>query len=219
MDICVEKEEADLILTNDLGFGDDCIPGTKDDPTDTVEGAMILDAVEARCNSWPNDLNFDGAEYEAQTAFCKQQQNWAKIRHNDVTGQLFDGLAALPFFLQDANLTFDFVGDEMPPNRNKIIHPTGVVALFKYVSSGDHDFNGAFKGTDHGLMRISEVGSPVQGAVASTSAGFKFFRDGVESANMMTLHSFDGHATYNFLDVDYNTHVLQSENECKRMTG
>ena len=81
--------------------------------------------------------------------------------HNDTTGQLFEGLAALPFFLQDANLTFDFTGDEMPPNRNKIIHPTGVHALFKFVSSGDHDFNGSFKGTDHGLLRISEVGSPV----------------------------------------------------------
>ena len=70
--ICIEKAEADRILTRDLGFGEDCIPGTKDDPQDAVEPALILDAVEARCNSWPNDLNFDGADYEAQTAFCKQ---------------------------------------------------------------------------------------------------------------------------------------------------
>jgi hypothetical protein len=50
-------------------------------------------------------------------------------------------------FLQDENVTFDFDGDEMPPNRLKIIHPTGTVALFKYVSLNNHNYTGAFKGT------------------------------------------------------------------------
>ena len=62
-------------------------------------------------------------------------------------------------FLQDENLTFDFNGDEMPPNRLKIIHATGTVSLFKYVSLNNHSYTGAFKGTENGILRISEVGT------------------------------------------------------------
>ena len=116
-------------------------------------------------------------------------------------------------FLQDENVTFDFGGDEMPPNRLKIIHPTGTVALFKYVSLNNHNYTGAFKGTKNGIFRISEVSTVNELLVPSTSAGFKFFRDGLPSANMLTLHSFDGHPeNYNFLDVSYNSHVPFTEN-------
>ena len=131
-----------------------------------------------------------------------------KVIEDDTPGQFFDGLFTLSFFLQNINLAFDFIGDEMPPNRVKVLHPTGVCGLFKYKNVVDHPFTGSLKGTDYGLFRISEVGTVAPDLVPSTSAGFKFFRDGVESGNMMTLHSFDGHDTYNFLDVDYNTHVL-----------
>ena len=134
-------------------------------------------------------------------------------------GQFFDDLESLPFFMQEANLTFDHEGDEMPPNRNKIIHPTGTVALFKFVSYNNHDFTGSLKGTENGILRISEVGSVKPDQTPSTSAGFKFLRDGVESANMMTLHNFAGHETFNFLAVDYNTHVDLPTNECNLMTS
>lgn len=150
-----------------------------------------------------------------------------KIIEDDTPGQFFDGIASLPLFLQDINLSFDTVGDAMPLNRVKILHPTGIVALFKFVSKQNHTFTGAFKGTDHGLMRISEVGTVKRGEDPSTSAGFKFFRDGVESGNMFTLHAFEGHGveggenTYNFLrrDIDYNTHVDLPTNRCNLMTS
>ena len=115
----------------------------------------------------------------------------------------------------------------MPLNRLKILHPTGIVALFKFVSYKNHSFTGALKGTDYGLMRISEVGTAKATADPSTSAGFKFFRDGVASGNMFTLHAFEGHGaeggenTYNFLrrDIDYNTHVDLPTNRCSLMTS
>ena len=84
----------------------------------------------------------------------------------------------MPFFLQDANLTFDFVGDEMPPERIKTIHPVGTTALFKFVSYDNHDYTGSLRGTDHGILRISEVGTVSPDLVPSTSMGLKFFRDG-----------------------------------------
>ena len=68
-------------------------------------------------------------------------------------------------------------------------------------------------------MRISEVLIPRHDLTPSTSAGFKFFIDGQDSANMMSLHAFEGHETFNFLNVDYHTHVTLPENECNLMTS
>ena len=107
----------------------------------------------------------------------------------------------------------------MPPSRNKIVHPTGVHALFKFVSYNNHDFTGSLKGTEHGILRISEVLTVTPGYTPSTSMGLKFFRDGVESGNMVSLHDFNGHPSHNFLAVDYHTHVLLPENECNLMTS
>jgi len=109
----------------------------------------------------------------------------------------------------------------MPPNRLKFIHATGCVALMKFVSHNNHDFTGIFKGADYGIMRISEVGSSRREDKPNASAGFKFFRDGVASANMMTVHAFEGHDTYNFLrrDIDYNTHVDIPTDSCRLTTS
>ena len=35
----------------------------------------------------------------------------------------------------------------------------------------------------------------------------------------MTLHAFEGHETFNFLAVDYNTYVDLPTNECNLMTS
>ena len=110
----------------------------------------------------------------------------------------------------------------MPLNRVKILHATGVVATFKFISYGNHDFTGSLKGTDYGILRISEVGSARKEDVPATSAGFKFFRDGVASGNMFTVHAFEGHEeTYNFLrrDIAYNTHVDIPTDDCRLMSG
>lgn len=114
----------------------------------------------------------------------------------------------MPLFLTDMNVTFDFIGDEMPPNRVKVLHATGVVGLFEFVSSGNHPFTGSFKGTDHGIFRISEVGTVAEDRTPSGSAAFKYLRDGVDAGNHMTVHSGKGHPdTYNFLKLPYHTHI------------
>lgn len=105
----------------------------------------------------------------------------------------------------------------MPPNRLKVIHATGCVAQFKFVSLNNHDFTGVFKGAEYGIMRISEVGSARREDTPNTSAGFKMFRDGVASANLFTVHAFEGHDTFNFLrrDIDYNTMVDIPTDDCR----
>jgi hypothetical protein len=87
------------------------------------------------------------------------------------------------------------------------------------VSFENHDFTGSLKGTEHGLLRISEVLTVKPGFRPSTSAALKFLRDGVESGNMLTLHDFGGHESYNYLGVDYHTHVPLPDNECALMTA
>ena len=103
----------------------------------------------------------------------------------------------------------------------KILHPTGVTGLFKFVSNDKHDFTGSLRGTEYGIFRISEVGVVKPTETPSTSSGFKFLRDGVASGNMFTLHSFGGHETFNFLkrEIAYNTHVDLPTNKCNIMTS
>ena len=102
-------------------------------------------------------------------------------------------METLPLFLQDINLSFDHPGDEMPANRLKILHPTGTVAKFKFVSYGNHPFTGVLRGADYGILRISEVAdvNPEAG-MSSPSMGLKFLRDGIDSANCFSLHAFEG---------------------------
>lgn len=143
-----------------------------------------------------------------------------KVIEDDTPGQFFDGLFSISFFLQNINLAFDHVGDEMPPNRVKVIHPTGVVGLFRFNNFENHPFTGSLAGTDYGVFRISEVGTVAPDLVPSTSAGFKWLRDGVDAGNNFTLHAFEGHAdTFNFLKPNYNTHVDLPLNECNLMTS
>ena len=41
---------------------------------------------------------------------------------DDKSQDWIDGVAALPVFNQDTNLTFDHIGDSMPEGRLKIVH-------------------------------------------------------------------------------------------------
>ena len=165
-------------------------------------------------------MNFRYSDYFQQSAWCKQQQIWTKIIEDDTPGQFFEGLFTMSLFLQNINLTFDFIGDEMPPNRVKILHPTGTVSLFRFESWDNHPYTGSFKGTEYGILRISEVGVVGPTHVPSESMGLKFLRDGVDAGNIFSLHAFEGHPdTYNFLHHEYNTHVDLPTNECNLMTS
>lgn len=131
----------------------------------------------------------------------------------------FDGIAQLPIFFQDTNETFDWVGDEMPDGRLKIVHTRGTVTRVAYESVGDHPYTGIFKGARYGIMRISEVNRTVP-EVARTSPGFglKFLRNGYPSANGLAMFSFAGQPSFNFLTNSWTTHLAEPQNVCGRMT-
>ena len=138
-----------------------------------------------------------------------------KVLEDDTPGQFFDGLFTISYFLQDVNLSYDYIGDVMPPNRVNVINATGVVGKFRFESFNNHPYTGSLRGTDHGIFRISEVGSIAEDLIPSASAEFKYLRDGVDAGNHYTLNSFEGHPdTFNFLGVTYSTHVELPTNEC-----
>lgn len=108
----------------------------------------------------------------------------------------------------------------MPPNRVKVGHPTGVMFTFEFKSSGKHSYTGSLEGTSYGVGRISDVGTVAEDKVPSTSAAFKFLRDGVDAGNAVTLHDFGGHKkTWNYLKPIYHTHVPLPKNQCNLETS
>ena len=125
----------------------------------------------------------------------------------------------MPLFFQDSNATFDFIADEMPPERLKIFHSQGTVTRVRYESVGDHPYTGVFKGARHGIMRISET-SRTNPDVVRTSPGFglKWLRDGFPSANGVAMFSFSGQPSYNFFANSWTTHLGEPQNRCARLT-
>lgn len=151
-----------------------------------------------------------GPEYESQSAACKEEMIWERCLEDDRTQEWFDGIAQLPIFTQDIQVTFDWEGDAMPEGRLKIVHAQGTVTRINYQSIGDHPYTGIFKGAQHGIMRISEV-SRTNPSVIRTSPGFgiKFLRDGMTSANGFGMFSFAGQPSFNFLTNSWTTHLAE----------
>lgn len=131
----------------------------------------------------------------------------------------YEGVDLTELFTQDMNLSFDHVSDTMPPGRTKMTHPRGVTFKIAYKPVEGHSYTGVFKGAKHGIMRISETVRtfPEKG---STSPGFgiKFLRDGMDSANGVTMFSFDGQPSFNYFKSRWSTHLNEPVNECARQT-
>ena len=49
-----------------------------------------------------------GPEYESQSAACKEEMIWERCLEDDRTQEWFDGIAQLPIFTQDIQVTFDW---------------------------------------------------------------------------------------------------------------
>jgi len=174
-----------------------------------VVGRRSEDGQEFGC-LWPIDMAFDGEEYESQSAYCKSEQIWERVLEDDRMQDWFDGLTQIPMFFQDPNLTFDHASDTMPEGRLKIFHTRGTVTRVRYESVGDHPYTGIFKGADFGIMRISDV-TRTNPDVPFTSPGFgiKWMRTGHRSANGVTMFSFSGQKSFNFLANDWTTHLAE----------
>ena len=153
----------------------------------------------AHCVYPKEQERLDTPDYQAMPAICKLELMWQLALKDERRERFYTGFEFRKFFEQDMNLTYDVVTDTMPVNRLKKTHPVGLTAKIEFISSGDHPYTGMFRGSEHALMRISDT-TKTTPEVPKTAPGFglKFLRDGMSSANILAMFSFDGQKSFNF---------------------
>lgn len=117
------------------------------------------------------------------------------------------------------NLSYDHVSDTMPPDRTKVTHPCGTVTKVEFLATDDCPYTGMFRGSKHAIMRISETTKTTPEVVKTTPGfGLKLLRDGMRSANILTMFHFDGQKSHNFFLNRWTTILREPNNECARAT-
>lgn len=105
---------------------------------------------------------------------------------------------------------FDEQGDEFDC-RVKTFHGVGNTAKCTWVSLGDHQYTGMFKGGDSGIIRLSSIFAvDTVNQHMSPGIGIKLLRDGVDSGNIIATHSFDGQNSLNFFENSMSNNIEPS---------
>ena len=127
---------------------------------------------------------------------------------NTTPADWFSTFKMLGLFTQSMCPTLTHRGDEMMEDRNKYIHTVGAVAQVKWEDLGGHNYTGIFTGADHGIARLS-VAKEVDedNKVIVPGMGLKFLRDGMESVNLVAMHSLDGQKSWNFFKNHFSNHI------------
>ena len=177
------------------------------------------DRMKEQCNYGMADDYMKSPEYDSGSAFCKMEQIWGKIKENDTINRWYVGPEFDGHFAQDMNISYDYISDSMFPGRIKRTHPRGVSTKVQFIAAPDSPYTGVFRGADFGIMRISET-TMTTPEIAKTAPGYglKLFRDGIPSANMLTMYSFDGQPSYNYFKNRWTTILREMSNECSRET-
>ncbi len=104
--------------------------------------------------------------------------------------------------------------DVAPAGYKKPIHPHGAMAKVKFVPVANTlGYTGLFKGTNHGLLRLSVTGDPADRGFAPGLA-LKLFVDGQPSQNVSALYTLSGQGTnYNFFANELSNYVSPEINE------
>jgi len=166
---------------------------------------------------------FAGDAWQNKTAVEKQQSLWNRVLENSQSDEFSAGKLA-ELFLESMEPSFDTFRDDLTGmtgpfgyfNRTKVVHTVGAIALCQFHSLNNHPYTGIFTGSKYAIIRLS---TPVAYDNTDTTsfvpaAAFKFLRNGVPSANVMALGSFEGRDTYNPFKHDiYSNPIYPSLNE------
>ena len=114
--------------------------------------------------------------------------------------------------------TFEQPGDVfeegfLGSHRSKYIHSVGRIAKAKFVPV-PNQFTGIWAdGCDNLLVRLSSAVEPKKGQIVAPGMGLKCLRDGIESANLVSMYSVNGNPdnNWNFFSQDFTTHVGPGE--------
>lgn len=170
-------------------------------------------------DSTPNKY-FWSKEYLAKSAEDKLADLWKEITADTTSGS-FPSAVELPgIFLESMEPTFQSPGDAMPPgklygNRRKYIHSVGAVGKVKYVAKSNK-YTGIFKGANQGLIRLSSAAAPTADSKSplAPGMGLKFLRDGIDSANLVSMWSVAGQPNdWNFFSNTFFNHITAAPKE------
>ena len=102
-------------------------------------------------------------------------------------------------------VTFNLVSDEFPKNRERLIHPNGVVAKVEWIADPDVQMSGIFKTGAMGLVRLSLAGNPHAARSYVPGMGLKLFVDAHPSVNLQVMHKLTGQGeNQNFFQEDFS---------------
>lgn len=155
-------------------------------------------------------------EYQNQTAVAKFNFLKSKIAQTPDAAPWPSSLDLANLFLEDMSITMDSTVDhfdQLPnPNRHKLIHSQGFHAEAK-VTWLNNPYTGLFKKADFGFIRVAPAVAPDYSQSSSVDGGFtpgvgiKFFRDGVQSGNIVFLNSLEPVASWNFFKHELSNHL------------
>jgi len=153
-----------------------------------------------------------GPAYEALTAINKLDLIWSLIKKDSTPAKWGNPLiTGVQLLRADMKPTMEFVGDELPKGRSKLIHQTAVVAPVEWIPAADVKYTGLFKG-GKGLIRWGTAKEPNKNDAGATYGfGFKLLRDGVPSGSYVAMYSLNDWDTWNPFYYPYSNIVPDPE--------
>jgi len=120
-------------------------------------------------------------------------------------------------FIEDMNLSFDTVADDLPyqfiipQRRPKLVHSVGVIAPAIWTPVANSlGYTGIFSsGCSDLFVRLSVARSPDPSTNSSYTPGLavKCLRDGVPAGDIFAMFSLQGQVSWNFFKNDLTNHV------------
>jgi hypothetical protein len=150
---------------------------------------------------------------------------WKDINQDHGTGS-YTPLKLTEIFVESMDPTFHTQGDAFPnqklgfitARREKVIHSIAAHGLVS-LNAVANPFTGIFKGSTQGIIRMSSSAQPKLNSEQfplGPGMGIKFLRDGVDSANTVTMYQGKGqYKEWNFFAHTQSNHVFPSGGDFK----
>jgi hypothetical protein len=168
-----------------------------------MRGLLILLIITLASAHQENQSFFDSDKYFALKRNEKMEKLWEKISENKSLGKWPSAFETVFLMTYSMKETFQHMGDEIFPGRQKKIHSVGTVSKCKFVAVENSRYTGMLKGASDMIVRYS-VAAPIEYKKRESRGNFvpgismKFLIDGKPSTNVMAMNSGMGSSNWNF---------------------